>query len=80
MNNEPIKVFSTQQCPYCVMLKNYLDENKIEYKNVDVSSDSKAAEEMFNRSHHMGVPQVWIGDKTIVGYDPASINEILGIR
>lgn len=80
MKKETIKVFSTEQCPYCVMLKNYLDEHQIEYTKVDVSSDPKAAEEMFNRSHHMGVPQIWIGDKTVVGYDPASINEILGIK
>ena len=41
-----VKVFSTPTCPYCVMVKNYLSENKIAFEDVDVSKDEDAAREM----------------------------------
>lgn len=75
-----VTVFSTPTCPYCVMVKQYLDEKKIKFKDVDVSEDQKAATEMFNKSHNMGVPQLWIGDQVVMGFDPARINEILEIK
>lgn len=75
-----VTVFSTPTCPYCIMVKKYLDEKKIEYKNIDVSVDQKSAEEMVEKSHQMGVPQLWIGNEVVIGFDPKSINELLEIK
>lgn len=75
-----VTVFSTQTCPYCVMVKQYLDEKNVKYKDIDVSEDAKAAEEMFNKSHQMGVPQLWIGEEVVVGFDPGRINKLLELK
>ena len=75
-----VTIFSTPTCPYCVMAKRYLDDKKIEYKNIDVSADQVAAEKMFARSQQMGVPQLWIDDDVIVGFDRGRIDEILGLK
>ena len=75
-----VKVFSTETCPYCSMVKMYLNDKGIKYKNIDVSDDQKMAEEMFAKSHQMGVPQLWIGDEVVVGFDVPNINRILGIK
>jgi len=75
-----VKVFSTPTCPYCVMVKNYLSENKIAFEDVDVSKDEDAAREMVGRSQQIGVPQLWIGDQVVVGFDLLQINQILGIK
>ena len=69
-----IKVYSTPTCPWCVKLKEYLDEKKVKYKNIDVSVDQKAASEMVKKSGQMGVPQTEINGKIIVGFDKEAID------
>jgi glutaredoxin 3 len=72
-----IKVYSTPTCPWCRMLKDYLKEKNIEFENVDVSIDSKAASDMVAKSGQMGVPQTEINGKMIVGFDREAIDEEL---
>ncbi|MDA7857993.1 glutaredoxin family protein, partial [bacterium] len=40
---ESIKVYSTSTCPYCRMLKGFLEEKNVIFENIDVGSDSQAA-------------------------------------
>ncbi|MBU1167357.1 thioredoxin family protein [Patescibacteria group bacterium] len=80
MGDETIKVFSTPTCPYCTMLKEYLEEKNIEYEEIDVSQDQKQAETMVKKSGQMGVPQVWINDEVVIGFDKDKINELLDIK
>ena len=75
-----VKVFSTPTCPYCVLLKNYLKDNKVEFEDINVAEDHAAAVQMFEKSQNMGVPQLWIGDKVIIGFDAATIDAELGIK
>lgn len=75
-----ITVFSTPTCPYCVMVKRYLDDKKIEYKNIDVSIDQYQAKKMVEKSGQMGVPQLWIDDEVVVGFDQGKINGLLEIK
>jgi glutaredoxin 3 len=72
-----IKVYSTPTCPWCRMLKDYLKEKNIEFENVDVSTDTKAAKYMVEKSGQMGVPQTEINGKMIVGFDREAIDEEL---
>lgn len=72
-----IKVYSTQTCPWCHRLKEYLDEKKIKYDDVDVSENQEAADEMVEKSGQMGVPQIEINGNIIVGFDKSAIDEEL---
>jgi glutaredoxin 3 len=72
-----IKVYTTPTCPWCRMLKDYLAERKIEFENIDVSADRKAADEMVEKSGQMGVPQIEINGKMIVGFNRDAIEEEL---
>jgi thioredoxin 1 len=75
-----VTVFSTPTCPYCHMVKNYLKEKEVEFEDFDVSADQEKAEQMVARSGQMGVPQLWIGDQVVMGFNVPQINMILGIR
>ncbi|PIS07732.1 NrdH-redoxin [Candidatus Berkelbacteria bacterium CG10_big_fil_rev_8_21_14_0_10_43_13] len=77
MSEKKVTVFSTPTCPYCVMVKDYLKDKKIEFKDVNVASDQEMAMKMFNRSHNMGVPQIWINDDVVIGFDPNTIDDLL---
>ncbi len=69
-----IRVYSTPTCPYCTMLKKYLDQKGVKYQNIDVSKDHEAAKQMIAKSGQMGVPQTEINGKIIVGFDKDGID------
>lgn len=73
-----VTVFSTPSCPWCSRLKVYLREKQIPFKDVDVSRDAAAAREMIRRSGQMGVPQAWIDDQVIVGFDRKRVDKLIG--
>lgn len=81
MNEKAIKsitVFSTPTCPWCTVLKKYLMEKKISFNNIDVSSDSISAAKMVMKSGQMGVPQMWIDENIVVGFNKSRIDSLLG--
>ncbi len=75
-----IKVYSTPTCPWCHKLKDYLDQNKIDYQDIDVSKDQQAAEEMVKKSGQMGVPVTEVDGEMILGFDIESLREKLNIK
>jgi len=72
-----VKVYSTSACPYCRMAKDFLKEQKIEFEDVDVGSDSEAAKEMVEKTGHMGVPVIDIDGEIIVGFDKVAMMKAL---
>ena len=72
-------VFSTPTCAWCVKLKNYLSQNHIRYKDIDVSRNVNAARDMVAKTGQQGVPQMWVNGKPIVGFDKAKIDRMLEI-
>jgi glutaredoxin-like YruB-family protein len=72
-----IKVYSTPTCPYCVMAKDFLKQNKIKFEDIDVSRDHKAADEMVKKTGQYGVPVIEIDGKMIIGFDKEAIKKAL---
>lgn len=75
-----VKVFSTQACPYCFVLKEFLKEHNIEFEDIDVGLDEAAREEMIQKSGQMGVPVIEIEDQIVVGFDKERISQLLKIK
>ena len=74
-----VKVYSTSTCHYCVMLKDFLKKNNIEFENIDVGVDQQRAQEMMSKSGQMGVPVLDIDGQIIVGFDKGAVTKALGI-
>ena len=72
-----VKIYTTQTCPYCTMAKDYLKSKGVEFEEIDVSSDREKAMEMMKKSGQMGVPQIEINGKMIVGFNQAAIDEAM---
>ena len=72
-------VYSTPTCPYCVMAKDYFTKHGVPYRDVDVSIDRAAAQEMIQKSGQMGVPVIDIDGKILVGFQPQVFQSLLGI-
>jgi glutaredoxin-like YruB-family protein len=75
-----IIVFSTPTCSWCKKLKSYLKSNGFVYKDVDVSKDEKAMNDMIRKTGQQGVPQMWINNLPVVGFDKNKIDKILNIK
>lgn len=74
-----VVIFTTPTCPYCHMAKSYLKDKKVGFKEVDVSQDQAAAVKMVERSGQMGVPQLWINDQVVIGFNKPQIDMLLGL-
>ncbi len=73
-------IYSTPTCTYCKQAKLFFKEHKIKFKEVDVSSDQKAAREMITKSGQMSVPVIEIGKDIILGFNKDKIKQALGIK
>ena len=45
-----VTVYSTQNCPYCRMVKAYLERHGVDYLTVDVGTDKEQAKKMIEIS------------------------------
>jgi len=72
-----VKVYSTKNCPYCVMAKEFFKKSNIKYEDIDVGNDEAAAKEMVKKSGQMGVPVIDVNGKIIVGFNKTKILEAL---
>lgn len=81
MPNQPkIVMFSTPTCSWCRRAKQYFQEQRLKFKEIDVSKDPSAANELRRVSGQTGVPVILINNKPIVGFDVNKINRLLGVR
>ncbi len=73
-----VKVYTTENCPYCRMVQAFLKKNGVEYEIVDVGKDREAAREMIRVSGQRGVPVTVSGDEMIIGFDAKRLRELFG--
>ena len=73
-----VTVYSTRNCPYCRMVKAYLDRQGVDYLSIDVGSDREQAKKMIELSGQYGVPVITVDDEVIVGYDIQRLKELFG--
>ena len=73
-----VKVYTTENCPYCRMVQAFLKKYGVEYETVDVGKDREAAREMIRVSGQRGVPVTVSGDEMIVGFDAKRLRELFG--
>jgi len=62
------------------MAKDFLKKNKVEFEDIDVGRDYKAAMEMVQISGQRGVPVIDIDGSVIVGFDQGRISDILELN
>lgn len=75
-----IKVYSTPGCPWCNVAKDFFKSYNLDFEDIDVSIDEKAAQEMIKKSGQMGVPVIEIDDKIVIGFNKPVLEEILGVN
>ena len=69
---KPIIVYTTNYCGYCVAAKRLLDKLGLPYSEQDVSNDPAERQRLVERSGQRTVPQIFIGDHSVGGYQELS--------
>jgi len=66
-------VYTKADCPYCDWAKQLLDTKQVAYTEVRIDLDPAKCEEMIRLSGRRTVPQIFINDKAIGGFDDLSL-------
>ncbi|KGT47168.1 MULTISPECIES: glutaredoxin 3 [Acinetobacter] len=63
-------IYSTTVCPYCIRAKQLLERKGVEYKEINLSKeDPQVRLDLMQRTNHRTVPQIFINDQFIGGFD-----------
>ena len=62
-------MYTTPWCGYCVAARKLLQSKNVEFEDIDVGMSSDLRREMTDKSGGTSVPQIFINDVSIGGYD-----------
>ena len=69
MSGPSVTLYSTAICPYCVAAKNFLRSKGIGWNEVRIDIDPAERQRMIERARRTSVPQIFIGETHVGGYD-----------
>lgn len=64
-----ILVYTANLCPYCTMAKRLLEQKNAIYTEINVDSKPGLRAELMQKSKRRTVPQIYIGDHHVGGFD-----------
>jgi len=65
-----VTMYSTAVCPYCVRAERLLQSKGVsDIEKVRVDLDPARRQEMMDKTGRRTVPQIWIGDRHVGGFD-----------
>ena len=74
-----IRMYSTAVCPFCVRAEMLLGSKGVtEIEKIRVDLDPRQREEMMNKTGRRTVPQIYIGDTHVGGFDELAALEHAG--
>jgi glutaredoxin 3 len=69
MSGPNVVMYSTSYCGYCMRARSLLERKGVAIHEIKVDEDMREREIMMNRSGRRTVPQIFIDDRHIGGYD-----------
>lgn len=73
-----VVMYANQTCPFCVRAKKLLDGKGVDYQVIDVSAEPNGWGKMQARSGRNTIPQIFIGDHHVGGFDDLQAAEMSG--
>ena len=67
-----VTMYLTGACPYCVMAERLLVSKGVAIDKIRVDLEPGRRNEMMTRTGRRTVPQIYVGDKHVGGYDDLS--------
>ncbi|HEC82034.1 MAG TPA: hypothetical protein ENI42_06385 [Thermoplasmatales archaeon] len=76
-NSSDVTIYTSEGCPWCARTKEYLRSRGISFREVNVSRNPAAMEEMIRVSGQTGTPVTVVKGKAVVGFDVERLNALL---
>ena len=74
-----IRMYSTAVCPFCLRAERLLNSKGVtEIEKIRVDLDPRQREEMMNKTGRRTVPQIYIGDTHVGGFEELAALEHAG--
>lgn len=64
-----VEIYTSGSCFYCVAAKNLLKQKGLDYEEFRIDTDPARYREMLDRSGRRSVPQIFIEDRRIGGFE-----------
>ena len=64
-----VTIYTTRHCPYCVSAKRLLSSKGVAPVEIDVEQSAASLAEMMQRSGRRTVPQIFVNDMHVGGFD-----------
>ncbi|OOG21040.1 glutaredoxin 3 [Thioalkalivibrio denitrificans] len=65
----PVVIYTSGFCPYCGWARRMLSDKGVDYQEIRVDRDPDQRAVMESRSGRTSVPQIFVGDFHVGGYD-----------
>jgi glutaredoxin-like YruB-family protein len=75
-----VVIFTTPTCSWCRAAKQYFQQKRVPFKEIDVTRDSYGLKEMVRISGQQGVPVILINNRPIVGFNKPMIERLLNLN
>jgi len=76
---KPVEIYTSPICGFCQAAKRLLNEKGVEFSELDVLRDADRKAEMIKRANgRRTVPQIFIGETHVGGYDDLNALERAG--
>lgn len=69
MNQASIVMYSRATCPYCLAARRLLKNKQLEWSEISIDEEPHRRDEMIERSGRRTVPQIFVGDHHVGGFD-----------
>lgn len=64
-----IEIYTTNRCPYCDRAKEVFKHKNLEYVEYHIDQDDEKRSEMLSRAQRRTVPQIFINQHHVGGFD-----------
>ena len=73
-----VVMYTTSVCPYCIRAKNLLQHKGVDFEELNIERDRDLMQECFTRSQRRTVPQIFIDEFHVGGYDDMAEMDSMG--
>ena len=73
-----VVIYTTRFCPFCIRAKRLLSGKNVNFEEIDVGNDKSLWKKMEKLSGQNTVPQVFVNDQALGGFDDINLLERQG--
>ena len=68
-SSKKVVIYTASYCPYCRAAKEFLKSKAVPFEEIDVTDDDALREKLVAMTGRETVPQIFVGDTLVGGYD-----------